>query len=496
MMEMSSPCALIFITGRNCRSYVDRCLDSLLLQTHPTMHVLYVDDASNDGTDEIAQARLQRDFPGRHTFVRNLEPWGKARNAHVHLRSALGRGDFVAILDADDSLILPDALAAMAREYAAGFDVVWTNYETDSGAVGSNSALDPFVSPRVQGWRTSHFFSFRAELLSAVPEAYFRDGRGQWFAAACDLAIAFPVLDQTRRYRYLPLPAYRYTVSNPNSHHNRDPQSRGLNSRLQQECAKKILAKPPLACHRHLSGVAGALDAAIGQRLAQIDEKLSRITAALAKLQAVGAAAPFVQHALTSLTGREQIPLSWLRQAGGWALDVGLLAHVAELLDGYPAPRVLEFGSGRGTKSLARIVANRGGSLVSVEHDPTWYQRTSVELEAAGLGGHAMVRLCPLVDVEFFTVPGRFYDMSWLRPEDRFDLVIVDGPPAATCKMARLPAFPAIAAHVAPGGFHLLLDDFERDDERQIVAMWRAFVPELSYETLDFGKGVCVISTR
>ena len=38
--------------------------------------------------------------------------------------------------------------------------------------------------------------------------------------SACDQAIALPVLDQTRRYKYFDRTAYEYTCDNLMSHHN------------------------------------------------------------------------------------------------------------------------------------------------------------------------------------------------------------------------------------------------------------------------------------
>lgn len=484
---------LVFMTGRNCEAYVTESLRSLARQSHTDFRVLFVDDASTDATAERAARELERLFPGRHELVRNTERYGKARNTHEHLRRPHD-AEFVAILDADDQLVDDTVLAEMARAYAQGCDVVWSNYRTDRGRVGANRALDPFRSPRGQGWRTSHFFSFRKSLFDAVPASYLQDGQGQWLSAACDFAIAYPVLDQTRRYHHIARPAYQYTETNLASHHNQDAQSRGLNSRLQQQNAQLVLAKPALPCTRFVTEVPALLDAALGQQFAQLDDKLRRTLEALARLQESAAAAPFVQRALEVLDVREQVPLAWLRDAGGWALDVGLLHHLAGILDGYKNPRVLEFGSGRGSKVLAKLCANRGGSLVSVEHDAKWHRHTSDELERSGLGAHAMVRLCPLQEVDFMSVPGRFYDMSWLTPQDVFDVVVVDGPPAKTCAMARLPALPSIAKHLAPGGFHVFLDDYERDEEKQIVEFWRALVPEMRFETLHFGKGVCAIS--
>ena len=242
--------ALIYMTGRNCERYVRAAIESVSWQTHPHIHILFVDDCSDDGTAAAARSLLARHFAGRHTLVRNPEPWGKARSAHVHLREALPNGDFVAILDADDQLIRASVVAEMAAHYAAGYDVVWTNFETDGGGVGANGPLDALLAPRGQGWRTSHFFSFRAQLFANVPEDYLRDDRDEWFSAACDFAIAFPVLDQTRRYKFMPVRAYRYTASNPASHHNADPQSVGLSSRRQRASAQQVLAKPALACTR------------------------------------------------------------------------------------------------------------------------------------------------------------------------------------------------------------------------------------------------------
>lgn len=493
-MNTPSVSGLVFMTARNCEAYVVDGLRSLARQSHADFRVLFVDDASTDATAARAASALNELFPGRHELVRNTQAFGKARNAHEHLRRQQG-AEFIAILDADDQLSDDAVLADMARAYALGCDVVWSNYRTDRGRLGANGPLDPFRSPRGQGWRSSHFFSFRKCLFDAVPAAYLQDEQGQWLTAACDFAIAYPVLDQTRRYHFIARPAYRYTETNLASHHNADPESRGLNSRIQQKNAHLVLAKPPLPCTRFAAEVPAVQDAALGLQFAQLNDKLARTLEAVTRLQETAAAAPFVQQALEALTVKEQVPLAWLRDAGGWALDVGLLHHLAGTLDGYKQPRVLEFGSGRGSKVLARLCANRGGSLVSVEHDPKWHRHTSDAIERAGLGAHARVRLCPLQDVDFMSVPGRFYDMSWLTAQDVFDVVVVDGPPAKTCKLARLPALPSVSTHLAKTGFHVFLDDYEREEEKQIVEFWRALAPEMRYETLTFGKGVCEISS-
>lgn len=493
-MDQTVERVVLFMTARNCEQYVEQAIASAAAQTLASLHLLFIDDASTDRTADRARRALRNRLPGRHTFVSNPQQWGKARNTSVHLRGSLRPGDAVAVLDADDQLLEHDVVADIAEVYAQGFDVVWTNYCTDQGLVGGNRALDGFSSPRGQGWATSHFFSFRASLLLAVPETYFQDESGAWLTAACDFALAYPVLDQTRRYAYLPRTSYQYTQTNPASHHNREAGSVGLSSPAQLAAARTVLAKPPLPCTRFATEIPATLHTALSTRLGSLDDRLNALTMAVSKLQDTTARAPFHQLAVERLADVESVPLAWLRDVGGWALDAEFLEHLRGVLDRYDSPRVLEFGSGRGTKALAQLVANRGGTLVSIDHDPSWHAHTTAELQRHRLSGTASVRLCPLEDVEFYGVTGRFYDMSWLTSDDVFDVVVVDGPPTVTSHLARLPALPAIAAHLSPKGFDVFLDDYERQAEKKIVEMWRKVAPDLRYETLSFAKEVCSIS--
>ena len=237
---------LVFMTGRNCEMYVEQAIQSVARQSHPTTHILFVDDCSDDRTLDLARQSLMRLMPGQHTLLNNTTRQGKAYSSSVHLRASALHHDVVVVLDADDQLIDPQVLSKLAECYRQGRDVVWTNFVTDRGRVGANKPLDPTESPRSQSWRTSHLFSFRANLLRNVPESYFQYPDGRWLDAACDLALAYPMLDQTRRYEFLPIRAYRYTESNPQSHHNQGPEASSLNSPKQRLCAQIVKSKPEL----------------------------------------------------------------------------------------------------------------------------------------------------------------------------------------------------------------------------------------------------------
>jgi predicted O-methyltransferase YrrM len=335
-----------------------------------------------------------------------------------------------------------------------------------------------------------------------VPERYFKDGEGRWFMAACDFAIAFPVLDQTRRWKFVPKNAYRYRLTNPASHHNVHGTVGGTpgaassaSSALQVANAEAVLAKPPLACRRPLSGSPAALDQALQTAWRDLKGRLARVERGVELLAQVRARLPVELLAAQALSVEEGVPLHWLSGAGGWSADLELLHHLRGVLDRYQAPSVLEFGSGAGSRILARLCANRGGRLVSVEHDPVWLERSRQALVDAELAGHATVRLAPLVDADFLGLSTRFYDMAWLDPSDRFDVVLVDGPPSRYGRLVRVSGLPAVAANLSPD-FRLFLDDYEREDEQKVAEIWRKVAPDLRYRTLEFQKAVCEVSAR
>ena len=467
-MTSATPRALIYMTGRNCERYVRAAIESAAAQTHRAMHVLFVDDCSDDGTAAAAHAALLAHLPGRHDFVRNPQRWGKARNAHVHLREALDRGDFVAILDADDQLIRPTVLAEMAREYAAGNDVVWTNFMTDTGHAGSSGPLDPLQSPRSQGWRTSHFFSFRAALFANVPADYLQDDAGRWFPAACDRAIALPILDQTRRYKFLPVYALRYTTGNPNSHHNRDPEGSAFSSREQSACAEQIQARAPLPCTHGPLGD-GALPDAVAGRLAPAAWAWSQAAASLLAQRCPALVAMMMDD------GDAALPV-----ADAWRLWNWLQAT------GRP-PRVLELGAGPLAAPLQAMVEALGGHGVSVASDAARVQVLQRRLAGAGLAANA--RHSQAVEASLGGHTGRMPGLSRLPAgAGAFDVLWISAAHVGAAPIDAVLALPAAVEHLDPAGFRVCVWSPEDAPLRAGLArVWGELAPALRFDDAALG---------
>jgi len=93
-----SPRVSVIVPLYNTRRYVAQALDSALAQKYRDFEVVVVDDGSTDGGEEIAQRYAQR-FPHRVRVVRQSNAGlPAARNTALHA----GRGEYFALLDADD----------------------------------------------------------------------------------------------------------------------------------------------------------------------------------------------------------------------------------------------------------------------------------------------------------------------------------------------------------------------------------------------------------
>ncbi|MDG4792764.1 class I SAM-dependent methyltransferase [Micromonospora sp. WMMD1082] len=140
--------------------------------------------------------------------------------------------------------------------------------------------------------------------------------------------------------------------------------------------------------------------------------------------------------------------------------------------------RVVELGSGVSTFYVGRLLAQRGGSLCTVEHDERWADQLERDLAREGLDKVVTVVRAPLgpdhpawPDEE----PG-WYERGPLLAgigTEPIDLLIVDGPPAYQKGRyhARYPAIPVLDPMLA-GDYAVILDDIDRRGELDIMDRW------------------------
>ena len=167
------------------------------------------------------------------------------------------------------------------------------------------------------------------------------------------------------------------------------------------------------------------------------------------------------------------VPDAPLRWSTGAMTASGFAVVCAEVAS-RDRPSVLECGSGFSTLKLAELTHERGGRLVSLEHDELWATRVRSNLAAAGLAETARVTLAPLQRHPLARDGLLWYADQALRflPR-RIDLLLVDGPPAfePETDLSRYPALPALAERLAPDAI-VVLDDIDRRGELQVLEAW------------------------
>lgn len=104
----------VVIPACNAAGYIERTLDSVRSQTYTDYELIVVDDGSTDETPAIAAAYLERHGVKGRCIRQANRKVAAARNAGMRAAS----GDYIALLDADDSWY-PEKLAVVMREFVA-----------------------------------------------------------------------------------------------------------------------------------------------------------------------------------------------------------------------------------------------------------------------------------------------------------------------------------------------------------------------------------------
>jgi glycosyltransferase involved in cell wall biosynthesis len=201
----------LIVPCRNCGPYIEECLESVLAQDYRDWTLLVADDSSSDDTRERVAPYLKDERIRYRRAEERLYLMGNTVDA-VNLMNP-GPADVVAVLDGDDKL-LPGALSAVFEKHERGFDVVYTDMEISDGSPSIGRELIPNVPVRAQNWCVTQLRSFKGYLWRELDDSLFRDERGEYFRAAGDLSLYFPLIEAAGAYKtcFVPEKLYLYRV--------------------------------------------------------------------------------------------------------------------------------------------------------------------------------------------------------------------------------------------------------------------------------------------
>lgn len=177
---------------------------------------------------------------------------------------------------------------------------------------------------------------------------------------------------------------------------------------------------------------------------------------------------------------------------------------------------VIEFGSGMSTVILAKTLALRAerdpsatGHFISFDHLDSYYQQTLGYLKQSGVDSFVQLTLAPLQEWQgpdgqtypYYSCQKALAQLAKQRSTSKKRiLVIVDGPPAATGPRARYPAGPIVMQHFPDAHIDFLMDDFIRQDEKEVAKQWQRDVKAAgllsAVRNFKFEKDACLITVH
>ena len=200
----------------------------------------------------------------------------------------------------------------------------------------------------------------------------------------------------------------------------------------------------------------------------------------------------------------------------GWPISPDLGLYLIQQLEATPYDLIIEFGSGTSTQLMAKtlaVIAQRQLSRnkpvqVAFEHLSSYHEKTLSVLKLSGLAESVHLHHTPLVPYQAPDGSAYAYyecgaHLQALSQEigNKTDLrifVLVDGPPKSTGVHARYPALPLLIKHFKNAHIDLVLDDYNRLEEKEVAQKWVTDLQalqiayQLTAEELD--KGACKLN--
>ena len=208
------PQVTVIIPAYNAEAYIERCVRSILAQSHRDLRLLVVDDGSTDRTGAILDA-LAREDPRLQPL--HAENGGPAAARNLALDTLGGETEYILFSDADDEMA-PDAIEYALRE-GAGADLVLMGFSIVQPDGSRSDYSEPLehLAPDTVGAALGRLY--KANLLNQVWGKLFRAGlildAGLRFADyrwGEDRLFVFDCLERAEHVTVLPACKYRYLM--------------------------------------------------------------------------------------------------------------------------------------------------------------------------------------------------------------------------------------------------------------------------------------------
>ena len=232
---------VIVTTLFNAENYIERCIGSIMGQTHTDFKCYITDDISTDNSVSKVENMIKGD--DRFLLIKNKKKMYQPGNYDQVIRNNPNIQDNEIIVEVDGDDWLPDSKTLERINNVYSNPNVWIangSFKYSTGQPGFSSKQTNFDNLRNVRFTASHIRTWRAFLWRKIDQSDLKDENGEFWKVTGDLSFMYPMLEMSgeNRYRFMTDVNYVYNEQNPINDHKVD-------LKLVNEIADKIRNMKP-----------------------------------------------------------------------------------------------------------------------------------------------------------------------------------------------------------------------------------------------------------
>lgn len=210
---------IVIVPVYNAEKYINRCLESILIQEYKSYDLVVIDDCSTDKTYEIIKD-VHSKF-GNFNIVRNEVRNGASLTARIKGLEFISKKneDYIIInIDGDDYLSGSDVFSYLNMVYQdENIYMTYGQYEPESHSY--HNYCRPLINTRTYRksgeWITSHLRTYRKKIFDLIKDEDLRDEINNYYKTG-DVAVMFPLIEMCglKRIKFISKILYIYNDLN------------------------------------------------------------------------------------------------------------------------------------------------------------------------------------------------------------------------------------------------------------------------------------------
>ena len=213
---------VILTTLYNAEKYIERCIGTMLIQTHKDFKCYITDDMSTDNSVKLAKDMIMGD--DRFVLIENKEKMYQPGNYDQVIRNNPDIADDEICIELDGDDWFPDNKTLERINEVYKDENVWIangSFRYANGRPGFAAPPRNIDTIRREVFTASHVRTWRAFLWREIEEDYLKDENGVYWQVAGDLAFMYPMIEMAgpEHYKFMTDINYIYNVDNPLNDH-------------------------------------------------------------------------------------------------------------------------------------------------------------------------------------------------------------------------------------------------------------------------------------